>query len=337
VLWLLCCGLGTACGTRAAGPSPDQTPAADSAPPAPDAAGGAPSAGCGRAGGRYRPGTQPGALRIGATDRSFLVRLPPAYDAARPRAVVLLFHGGLGTGAQMEESSLMSPIADREGFIVAYPDGLNRSWNAGTCCGPPAEQGIDDVGFVAALLDHLEAELCIDRRRIYAGGMSNGAMLSHRLGCDLATRIAAIAPVSGTNVASPCAPARRVAVMQIQGRDDKHVPWEGGAGCGIAGVPFTSVPDTIAGWRQRNGCTAGPAALLVEQGDGRCEREGACPPEGEVVLCTIAGGGHAWPGGSPRQGGSPACMRAGEGAQSRSFIASEQMWRFFAAHPAPAQ
>jgi polyhydroxybutyrate depolymerase len=272
---------------------------------------------------------------MGGRDRTFLVHLPPGYDPDRPHPLVLLFHGGLGTGMQMESSAQMSPIADRERFVVVYPDGVSRSWNAGGCCGPPAEEGIDDVGFVAALLDHLETTLCLDRRRVFAGGMSNGAMFSHRLACDLSERIAAIAPVAGTNMAKACDVRRPVPVLQIHGSNDRHVPWEGGMGCGIAGIPFNSVPATQTGWRARNGCTAGPRTLLDEEGDGRCEREGSCPSEGEVVLCTIQGGGHAWPGGAPRELSLPRCEAAGEGHQSTTFHASERMWRFFAAHARP--
>ena len=294
-----------------------------------------PSAGCTGPAGMYRAGTQAGSVTSGAVQRSFQLHLPVGYAAGRPHALVLLFHGGLGTGMQMESSSRMSPIADREGFVVVYPDGVSRSWNAGTCCGPPAEQGLDDVRFVADLLDHLESQLCIDRRRVFAGGMSNGAMFSHRLACELSTRIAAIAPVAGVNVTTACNPSRPVPLLMIHGSADKHVPWEGGMGCGIAGVPFTSVPDTIAGWQQRNRCPAAAPSLVVQQGDGRCERQGGCSPDADVVLCTIAGGGHAWPGGVPGGVDLPACVRAGDGPQSQTFIASEQMWTFFRARPLP--
>ena len=326
-LFLLTLGVAAGCGGRRG----------DSPGPA-DAPGGADasaSAGCTGAPGTYRPGSQAGTIRSGGVDRTFRVHLPPGYQAGRPHSLVLLFHGGLGTGMQMESSSLMSPIADREGFVVAYPDGLSRSWNAGGCCGPPAEQGIDDVRFVADLLDHLQSQLCLDPRRVFAGGMSNGAMFSHRLACDLSPRIAAIAPVAGVNETMACTPARPVPVLMIHGRDDKHVPWEGGMGCGIAGVPFTSVPDTLSGWLQRNGCPAAAPTLVLEQGDGRCERQGGCTPESDVVLCTITAGGHSWPGGAPGGFDLPACVRAGDGGQSRTFIASEQMWSFFKTRPLP--
>jgi len=287
-----------------------------------------PSGGCESPRGTYGPGTGSGSITSGGRLRTFQVHVPTAYDPARPHPLLLLFHGGLGTGTQMENSSQMSPIADREGFLAVYPDGISRTWNAGGCCGPAMEQNIDDVAFVSDLLTHLEAELCVDRRRIHASGMSNGAMFVHRLGCDLSERVAAIAPVAGTNMTTLCAPVRPVPVLHVHGSQDKHVPWEGGVGCGLASVPTTGVPETIAGWRLRNTCADAAPSLLLEQGNGRCERQGSCPPGAEVVLCTIDGGGHSWPGG-PSDGVSlPACERAGDGAHSRTFLASEQIWSF---------
>jgi polyhydroxybutyrate depolymerase len=295
-----------------------------------------PSAGCQGATGRYPVGRRTAQLTVGGSLRSFLIHVPRGHTSARPAPLLLLLHGGLGTGEQLEGSALFAEVAERETVVTVYPDGLSRSWNAGRCCGPPAQQDLDDVGFIAGLLDHLEAELCLDRRRIYASGMSNGAMLSHRLGCELGDRFAAIAPVAGTDMTSNCTPRRPIPVMQIHGTRDQHVPWEGGNGCGIAGVPMTGVPATVTGWLMRNGCTPTAPALMFEQGDGRCERQGTCPAGADVVLCTIAGAGHSWPGGAPKGPELlPACRLAGEGEQSRTFIASEQIWRFLAGQALP--
>jgi polyhydroxybutyrate depolymerase len=292
------------------------------------------SAGCG-ASPLYRPGSQTGSLTVAGRMRSFVVHVPPAPGPGRPAPLVVLLHGGLGTGAQLEQGTGFSPIADRDGVVAVYPDGLNQAWNAGRCCGPPAEQNFDDVGFIADLLDHLESTLCIDRRRIYATGMSNGGMMAHRLGCDLAERFAAIAPVAGPNMANTCMPKRPVPVMHIHGSADQHARWDGGEGCGVAGVPFTSVPETLSGWLARNGCTRAAPSLFVAQGNGRCERQGQCPPGADVILCTIAGGGHSWPGGEAPALRLPACTRAGEGDHSTTFIASEQIWAFLQMHALP--
>lgn len=289
-----------------------------------------PSPGCDRTSPLYAPGTTEAELVHEGT-RSFRVHVPPAYDGT-PRPLVVMLHGGGGSGRQLEQaSSGMNVIADREGFVVAYPDGtgLVRTWNAGGCCGKAAQDGVDDVGFVAALLDHLEDGLCIDTRRVFASGMSNGAMLSHRIGCELSSRIAAIAPVAGTDMTASCAPSRAVPVLHTHGSSDGHVPFAGGEGCGPAGVPFTSVPVTIDRWRTRNACSGAISTWLTE-GDGTCETIAGCEDDAEVVLCTVAGGGHSWPGGAPNAG---VVDCPSDGAQSTTFRASEAIWRFFAAHP----
>lgn len=279
----------------------------------------------------YAPGTTEGSIFVPGT-RTFRVHVPPGYVAGQPAPLVLMFHGGGGSGRQLQlRSARMDAVADREGFITVYPDGTGvlATWNGGLCCGRAVQDGVDDVAFVSALLDHLEGALCIDRRRVFASGMSNGAIMSHRLACELSERIAAIAPVAGTIGVSTCAPARPVPVMQVHGTDDGHVPWDGGVGCGPAGVAFVPVPVTMDGWRVRNGCGPGSSERFTE-GNGRCSAfEGCAAP---VVLCALEGGGHSWPGGEPTVS---VVDCPGDGAQSQSFPASEAAWRFFAENPMP--
>lgn len=292
-----------------------------------------PSPGCGAGAARYRPGrTTVGQLSHDGLARTFRVHVPPSHDGTTPLPLLLMFHGGGGSGRQFEEaSSGMSPIADREGFIAVYPDGTGRiqTWNGGGCCGSAVMDGVDDVGFTRALLDHLEAELCIDRLRVHASGMSNGAIMSHRLACELADRIASVAPIAGTEMSPTCTPSRRVAVMHVHGSADGHVPFAGGMGCGPAGVAFTSVPATMERRRVLNGC-ATTTSTTFQQGDGTCQGYDGCADGADVVLCTIAGGGHSWPGGAP-PAGLVACP--GNGGQSSTFIASEVVWSFLSAHP----
>ncbi|AKF02979.1 Hypothetical protein DB32_000127 [Sandaracinus amylolyticus] len=268
-------------------------------------------------------------MHDGAT-RTFRVHVPPAGDGASRLPLVLVLHGGGGSGRQIEIGSRMNAIADREGFVAVYPDGTGhiRTWNGGGCCGSAVTDDVDDVGFFAALLDHLEASLCVETSRVYATGMSNGGIMSHRLACELADRIAAIAPVAGTDMTRACTPARPVAVLQVHGTEDGHVPWDGGMGCGPAGVPFTSVPETIARWQARSGCGAS-LARFFEEGDGHCARSADCTGA-DVALCTIEGAGHSWPGGG-RSADVVECPADGE--QSTTFRASEAIWRFFADHP----
>jgi polyhydroxybutyrate depolymerase len=161
-------------------------------------------------------------------------------------------------------------------------------------------------------------------------GMSNGAILSYRLACELSSRIRAVGPVSGTIMVDPCTPGRPVPMRHVHGTDDANLPFAGGLGCGPAGVAFTPVPDAIAGAAGRNGCTGSPVVALQE-GDGTCVRQGDCPAGSEVELCTIAGGGHQWPGGEPPVvAGLPGCPF---GYQSQSFDATTELWSFFSTHP----
>jgi polyhydroxybutyrate depolymerase len=164
--------------------------------------------------------------------------------------------------------------------------------------------------------------------------MSNGGILSHRLACELADRIAAIAPVAGTDLTSTCNPTRPIAVMHTHGTADGHVPWDGGEGCGpTEGVSFTSVPETVERWRTRNGCSAEKSVSLT-LGDGQCETYEACAAGADVTLCAIQEGGHNWPGGRP-PAGLVDCP--GNGGQSTSFHASVVIWSFLSAHPMRAQ
>lgn len=269
--------------------------------------------------------------------RTFRVYVPPSYDVSgdTPAPVLVLLHGGFGSGQQIESSSRILEVADANGFLVVSPDGVAgsggvRTWNASGCCGYAAANGVDDVGFISSLLDRLQANVCVDRRRIYAAGMSNGAMLSHRLGCDLAGRIRAVGSVAGAQMTDPCSPARPVAMIEIHGTGDLNVPYDGGMGCGPSAVAYPSVEETIAGWLERDGCS-GVSSVLLEQGDGTCLREGKCAGATDVALCTIPNGGHHWPGGDPPAvTGFSGCPF---GYQSETFSASQVLWQFFSQHP----
>jgi polyhydroxybutyrate depolymerase len=294
------------------------------------------ASGCGTPSALYVPGVSTtDAVVHDGLERTFRVYLPSSYDSSIPAPVVLLFHGGFGTAAQVEASSRLLEVAEVEGFVVISGDGVAgpgnvRTWNAGRCCGYAEEQDIDDVGFVAALLDHVEADLCVDLRRVYAAGMSNGGLLSHRLACDLADRVRAVAPVSGTDMTSPCHPARPVPVFESHGSLDANIPFEGGLGCGAATVAFTSVPSTIERWRGRDACSASVTAS-VRDGEAACTTYGKCAAGVEVELCVVEGGGHQWPGGlPPATSGFPGCPF---GYQRADFSASRSMWEFFSTHP----
>lgn len=324
-VWLCACGSGSGgdvdAGRADAGDAPrDAGSLADAGPrpPGVDAGpgggsdAGAPGDGCGGDVGR---GDRTLSVEHGGLTRTFVVHLPPSYDARTPTPVVLDFHGRNSTSMQQTFVSGMNALADAEGFVSVHPDGVGGTWNAGLCCPEAMSRGIDDVGFVAAMLDALDAELCIDEARVYATGLSNGGFMSHRLACDLADRIAAIAPVAGTNVTSSCSPGRAVPVLHFHGDADAVVPYDGFGGA-------ASVASTMSAWATRNGCGAS-SAVVLERGDVTCEEWSGCRDGATVRLCTIAGGGHQWPGGF---------TIPGFGHNTSDISATEEMWAFFRMH-----
>src|SRR4051794_10686067 len=199
-------------------------------------------------------------LTVDGRERTYALHLPPAVTTGTVLPLVLVFHGGGGEGKQMPALTGMNGIADREGFVAAYPDGIDRNWNDGRFSQAITTQrfNLDDVGFVSALIDELATTLPIDRSRVFATGISNGGMFSQRLGCELADKVAAIAPVAGSLselLVPGCAPARPMPVLMIHGDADPLVPWNGGpvAGSGNRGRVL-SVADTVSRWVALDGC-----------------------------------------------------------------------------------
>lgn len=234
-------------------------------------------------------------LEAGGVTRRYKLHVPPAYDGRTPLPLVLNFHGyGSNTLAQRLWTE-MDVTADAHGYVVAYPEGLDESWNAGVCCGTSAVNGVDDVGFVRAVINDIAERGCIDRSRVYATGMSNGGFLSHRLACEASDVIAAIGPVAGVLGidSSACTPSRPVPVVHFHGTADTIVEYDGG--CGLCVSDSESVADTIAGWVERNGCTGAPEVVL-RNGSATCETTRGCDGDASVTLCSIADAGHCWPG-----------------------------------------
>lgn len=333
-LCLAALGCGSAGATRAAtpadstdggAPSPEASPGGDDGgvtqvneTDASDASQTPPTASC--TGKLAQPLDATMTVVSGGTNRTANVHVPASYDPSTPTPVVLNFHGYTSDASQEELLTDMSTEADAKGFIVVYPQGLNDSWNAGACCGTSAATGVDDVGFVSDLIDVLEVQLCVDSKRVFATGMSNGGFLSHRLGCELATRVAAIAPVAGVLGVTTCSPTRAVPVMEFHGTADPLVPYEGDPAEG-----FISVPSTFSGWATRDACTGSPATTY-DDGDTQCATYESCADGATVTLCTVTGGGHTWPGGLP----VPAL-----GYTTTDISATDAMWTFFTQHPMP--
>lgn len=277
------------------------------------------------------PGTHRVAVEHGGLTREAIVQVPTRVKAGR--ALVLAFHGGGGSAALMARDRLygLSAQAEASGDVLVFPNGFSRwpggrlaTWNAGICCGPALERQVDDVGFVRALLAELRRQLVFDDRRVHAIGMSNGAMLAHRLACELPGTFASIGAVAGTDGTPTCQPSRPVAVLQIHARDDDHVSFNGGSGsASISGADYVSVPATVSKWVRANACSPTARPVLDVPG-ARCERHTGCDGGVEVELCITDSGGHSWPGGRKALGGA---------AGSTALSANEVIWDFFDRHP----
>lgn len=274
-------------------------------------------------------------IRSGGTDRHYLLHLPKGYDPARPAALILAFHGGGGSMAHMAKDNTYGIVdsSDRAGYIVAFPNGSGAvgdklaTWNAGNCCGKARDQQVDDVAFARAVVADIQQRHRIDSGRIYAMGMSNGGMLSHRLACEAADLFAAVAAVAGTDNSRNCQPSQPISVLQIHARDDDHVLYEGGAGPDAFRdqskvTDFVSVPATIANWVARNQCSGSPRELLAVAG-ARCERYEQCRDGARVQLCVTDEGKHSWPGSN--------ITTLSRQQPSQAIDANTVIWEFFQA------
>jgi polyhydroxybutyrate depolymerase len=275
-------------------------------------------------------------MSIGGVQRSYVIHLPPD-SAGTPHPLLLLFHGGGGRGKGMARLTRIEPIADRAGFIVVYPDGIDRHWNDGR---DTIKNKVDDIGFIATLIGSLEREYPIDRGRVAAAGISNGAIFAERVGCDLAGRVGTIAAVAGTlaaDYAPDCHPARPLSVLQFDGTRDPIMPYAGGhvadfGGHGEGGNVL-SVDATAAFWSRIDGCGDGlrdqplPASARFDPTRVTLESSGVCRDGSAVRVYSIAGGGHTWPGGMQY------LPRFIIGRTTRQIDASAIIVRFVLDHP----
>lgn len=233
------------------------------------------------------PGDTTKTLTVDGIERTFLVHVPPGYDGTTRMPVVFDFHG-LGTQNTLQKQiSRWDDVGDAQGFITVYPQGVGNSWNAGGCCGDSQEQQVDDVGFVRAIIENLTDEACIDARRVYSSGCSNGGAMSYRLACEAADVIAAVAPVDFDCVVggqcSDCAPVRPITEVQFRGTNDQLVPYEGNGGF------FLGAQGNLATWGEINECSGEQAPLSGLDG---CESFSTCSEGAQTVLCTVEGGTH---------------------------------------------
>jgi polyhydroxybutyrate depolymerase len=344
-LWLLGCGSsalvpgweGTAVDASLPDAGIDFADAYPTGDPDPDAWAPSPTFDAGATGG-YRctgktlgSGSRDEDVTSGGLARVAHLHVPTLYDPTSGAMLVLAFHGFFETGALQEVQSRMDPSSDAKGYIVAYPEGIANSWNAGDCCGDAWTNSVDDVQFTRDLLAAIENDYCIDPKRIFATGFSNGGFFAHRLGCEMSDVFGAIAPVSGVLGIDPssCLPTRPIPVLDFHGTADPIVPYDGGTPIipiDVAGVlDFRSVTDTLDFWINENGCLA-PETTIFTNGDATCMQWGLCKGGADVVHCKIDQGGHQWPGG---------VALPVVGKCSTDISATDTIYDFFAAHPLP--
>jgi len=258
-------------------------------------------------------------------EREYLLHVPKSYDPSRPTSLVISMHGGAMWPAAQRDTSLWSDLADREAFIVVYPSGTThdgpRHWNATR--GPGLAK---DVRFIADLIDNLSASYNIDPTRIYADGLSNGGGMAFVLSCTLSDRIAAIGMVASAQLLpfDWCQDERAVPMIAFHGTADRSVPYHGGPSWVAPVYSFPAIPTWAADWARRNRCSPTPVETVVAADVARLEYSG-CADDAAVVLYTVKGGGHSWPGG----GSLPEWF---VGHTNRSVDASSLMWAFYREH-----
>jgi polyhydroxybutyrate depolymerase len=228
--------------------------------------------------------------------------------------------------------------SDQAGFIAVYPNGTGPgdralTWNGGNCCGYAMLNKVDDVAFTRALLGDLAKDVRIDPKRVYATGMSNGAIMVYRLASELSDRIAAVAPVSGPMGTKTCHPQRPVSVLHFHGTNDEFAPFIGGKGKrSLSGTDFYSVEHSVNAWIRADGCSNTPVTIKEPDRarDGTTVTRlvyGGGREDSEIVLIVIDGGGHTWPGRQPRLNFL--------GKSTKNISSNDVMWQFFEKHPMP--
>jgi polyhydroxybutyrate depolymerase len=257
--------------------------------------------------------TESRSLEVDGAARTYRLHIPA--QLADDPALVVMMHGGVGSGQQAERAYGWTEESDAAGFLVAYPDGLSRTWNAGQCCGGAVRDGVDDVAFISALVEALQGEFGVTGDRTFATGMSNGGMMTYRMACET-DLFAAIAPVAGT-VATTCDAPAATSVLHIHGLEDSQVRMDGEPGNGIGDADGIPVADAVDLFRAAGGCDE-PA---ITEAPPVATAASDCAGDRRVLLVTIADAGHQWPGSVPREGAMD--------QPSDALDATAVIWEFF--------
>ncbi|MCV7178655.1 CE1 family esterase [Mycolicibacterium sphagni] len=237
-------------------------------------------------------GDLPRALTFGGAQRTYVLHVPAGLD--HPNGLVLNLHGGSQTGFKQAAETNYDAVADQHGWIVAYPDGIDLSWADGRGASSPDRQGVDDVGFLSALIGRLTHEYGIAPGRVFVTGMSAGGFMATRLACERADLVTAIAPVSSTlGVDVPCNPSKPVAVLAVHGTADSVVPYNGGRMVGRGGASTVVAARTMVDrWLAFDRC---PPAVRTPIAGGKRLSANGCAAGTDVVFVTIDRWGHTWP------------------------------------------
>lgn len=265
--------------------------------------------------------------------RYYIIHVPKSYNAKKPAPLFLALHGGGGNMNVQAQDRFYNLISksEKEGFIILFPNGYSKfpsqkfaTWNAGNCCGDARDLKSDDVGFIKALIEETTSKYNIDRKRIISIGMSNGAMMSYRLACELSDVITGIGAVSGTDNTIDCTPKNPISILHIHAKNDENVQFNGGYGPGTQDpskvTNYVSVPATIEKWVKLNACNSTPKRVITRPG-AFCEKYTGCKNNVEVGLCVTEDGGHSWPGGTKPHGVGP--------RPTQAISATNVIWGFF--------
>jgi polyhydroxybutyrate depolymerase len=277
-----------------------------------------------------------GAIVSSGVTRRYLLYVPKTYDRSRLTPLVITMHGGGSWPAAAMYISRWNEVAEQHGFIVVYPAGSSAFWG-GFSPGPhvwpmgPRSLG-GEVRFISDLIDKLEAEYNIDPNRIYADGMSNGGGMALALSCRLSDRIAAVGAVASGRKLSwdRCGDSRPVPMVAFHGTADLRAPYRGGRSSAPSDpVMFPDIRDWTAHVARRNQCKGDPSDTRITANVRRLAYTN-CAENADVVLYSVEGGGHTWPGWQVPQVVAPEWL---VGRATREINATRVMWEFFVQHP----
>jgi polyhydroxybutyrate depolymerase len=288
----------------------------------------------------YEPGTHKRNLdlRVFGFHRSYLIHIPKNYNRADTPPLVVALHGVFSTADEMEAETGFSDLADREGFLVVYPNGITlfgwfQHWNAGHCCGRAMRDKVDDVGFISTVIEEVRRDFRVDSSRIYMVGYSNGGMLAYLFATQRPETLAAVAVIAATIGSSPSPsqlevripPARApLPVLTIHGREDDRIPYDGGRS-GKKGHSYVSVKESIEFWLKADQISLAPRREVMAAGRVIKDTWGTPGSDREVILYTLEGWKHTIPT-------MYFTKNLPENDPVKDFHATEIIWDFFKRH-----